>query len=221
MDCIPCLPTFINPIATAVCLIKDRQWHARNGAELGLRNPACTLLVLPLLELLPWINNDLNPKALVYEDFLRERTMTFPFSERRASAAPDGCWEWNVGVTSGQQCTKRMTCINSGDWFRDECWYVYSLIFINTVLCSAFLFALGRKKERKKTDVKEEAKTMPKIEGSNMSLLCKCNLERAWPPHLLWLHRMRWTSPATCSTLTNNLIGEFPHSSVSPCEKPF
>lgn len=51
------------------------------------------LLVLPLLELLPWINDDLNPKALVYEDFLRETTMTFPFSELRVSTAPDGCWE--------------------------------------------------------------------------------------------------------------------------------
>lgn len=124
-----------------------------------------------------------------------------------------------VLLTSGQQCTKRTTCINSGDLFRDDCWYVYSLIFISTVLCSAFIFALGRKK--KKRDIKEEAKKMPKIEGANMSLLCKCNLERAWLPHLLWLHRMRCTSPATCSTLTNNLIGEFPHSSVSPCEKPF
>lgn len=96
MDCIPCLPTCINPIATTVFLIKDRHWHAGNGTELGLRKPAFKLLVLPLLELLPWINDDLNPEALVYEDFLRERTMTFPFSELRASTAPDGCWECNV-----------------------------------------------------------------------------------------------------------------------------
>lgn len=157
MDCIPCLPTFINPIAMTMFLIKDRQWHAGSGTELWLRNPACKVAGPTLTRTVTLDKWRSKSQSSCLWGFFKRNNYDFSFlwaqSEHRA---------WRVlGVkcvllTSGQQCTKQVTCINSGDLFRDECWYVCSLIFISMVLCSAF-FICSWKKE-KKTDIKEEAK---------------------------------------------------------------